>query len=240
MQIRDHLDQKNLHHAYLIEGEKESVVPEIFGFFENLGIKTVGNPDFIYMAMDSLKVENARNLKAMTGEKQFSEVKKVFVIFANSFPLEAQNSLLKVFEEPAENTHFFLVTPDTGSLIPTLVSRFYFIKRKRINDSIVGEATKFLKMNPHERIDFLKGFIAEIKEEDGKENASDKSLRADSLKLLNSIESAIYEKISKDRSVLTNNVSFFEQIFKAREFIRQPGSSVKSLLESVALTMPIF
>src|SRR3989338_11121619 len=131
MKIFEHIDKNNMHHAYLIEGAREEVVPEIVAFCESLDIKTVGNPDFCHIAIDNFKIEDAFNLRAMTSDKSFTSAKKIFMICANSFSLDAQNVLLKVFEEPIENTHFFLIVPDTNSLLKTLVSRFYVCHSKR-------------------------------------------------------------------------------------------------------------
>src|SRR3989344_4999324 len=100
--IFDHLSKNSLHHAYLIEGDREKIVPEILEFLKSLGIEK-GNPDFFHIELDSFKIDDARNLKSYATEKGFSMDKKVFLISANSFLLEAQNSLLKLFEEPIEN-----------------------------------------------------------------------------------------------------------------------------------------
>src|SRR3989338_4421521 len=124
--IRKHLDKNNLHHAYLIEGQRDEIVPEVLEFIKSLGIKTAGNSDFCYITLDSFKIEDARNLKSYGAEKGVTSGKKIFLISANNFLLEAQNSLLKIFEEPIEDTHFFVVTPDANALLRTLVSRFYF------------------------------------------------------------------------------------------------------------------
>src|SRR3989344_2218828 len=127
--ILKHLDKNNLHHAYLIEGKREEVLPEILKFVDSLGIDTNANSDFVNISLDSFKIDDARNLKSFGNEKGFSlekNAKKIFIISANNFLLEAQNSLLKMFEEPIENTHFFLVTPDANALLKTFASRFYF------------------------------------------------------------------------------------------------------------------
>ena len=42
----------------------------------------------------------------MGTEKSFSGSKKIFVLCVNTFSLDAQNVLLKMFEEPIEHTHF--------------------------------------------------------------------------------------------------------------------------------------
>ena len=59
--ISKYFDKNNLHHAYLIEGAREEVVPEILEVVGELGVKTLGNPDFVQITLDSFKIEDARN-----------------------------------------------------------------------------------------------------------------------------------------------------------------------------------
>lgn len=228
MKILDNLDKNNLHHAYLIEGAQEEVVPEIFKFLKTLGIKTSANPDFYHIAVDSFKIEDARNLKSIEHEKSFSVGKKIFLISANNFLLEAQNTLLKIFEEPIENTHFFLITPNISTLLKTLVSRFYLIKTKTELGDKLKEAEKFITMPLKDRIDFIKELLVEPEEND--EIISLDSTRSKALKFLNALEVVMSKAVF--------DISYFEQIFKVREFLNQPGSSVKSLMESLALITP--
>ena len=230
--IFDHLSKNSLHHAYLIEGDREKIVPEILEFLKSLGIEK-GNPDFFHIELDSFKIDDARNLKSYATEKGFSMDKKVFLISANSFLLEAQNSLLKLFEEPIENTHFFVVTPDTNSLLKTLVSRFYFISTRQ--DLIESkEADKFIVMHLNARINFLKDFLATENEDE--DVASADSNRAKSLRFLNALELNLHQKLV---SKTVFDTGFFEHLFKVREFLRMPGSSAKTLMESVAIIIPV-
>ena len=53
MQIKKHLDKNNLHHAYLIEGEREEVIPDVLAFLSDIGVSVVANPDFLHIAIDS-------------------------------------------------------------------------------------------------------------------------------------------------------------------------------------------
>ena len=237
--INRHLDKNNLHHAYLVEGKRDEIVPEILSFCENLNIKTSGNPDFCKIVIDNFKIKEALNLRAMSTDKSFSSSRKVFIIYANSFSLDAQNVLLKMFEEPIENTHFFLVVPDVNSLLKTLVSRFYLIKTAPTSAGVgaptesVGE--KFISMPLQKRIDFIKELLIEPEEdEEGNEVAILDSTRSKALKFLNTLEATLHKKMSK--TVFDTNI--FEQIFKVREFLRMPGSSTKTLMESVALVIP--
>ena len=105
--ISEHLYKNNLHHAYLIQGRQDEVMLEILAFLESFGIKTSGNPDFCHISIDNFKIDEAFNLRSFGYEKSFSSGKKIFIISTNHFSLDAQGVLLKILEEPIQNTHFF-------------------------------------------------------------------------------------------------------------------------------------
>ena len=239
MNLLEHLDKNNPHHAYLIEGARDEIVPEIFTFCESLGVKTSGNPDFCQISIDNFKIDNAFELRNMSNDKSFSSARKIFILCFNSLSLDAQNVLLRMFEEPISNTHFFLVVPDTNSLIKTLLSRFYLIKSKTVLSDELDNAEKFISMPLKSRIDFIKDLLIEHDEEDeeGNEIVILDSARSKALKFLNALEFSLHKKAMSKRHFDTKN---FEQIFKVREFLRMPGSSTKTLLESVALVVPNF
>ena len=79
MNIATHLDKNNLHHAYLIEGKKEEIIPQIFVFLKSIGVKTTNNFDFNQIVLDTFKIEDARNIKNQSIEKGISSEKKVFL-----------------------------------------------------------------------------------------------------------------------------------------------------------------
>lgn len=239
--INKHLDKNNLHHAYLIEGKKEEVIPEVLEFIKNIGIKIVDNPDFNQIILDSFKIDDAKNLKSQSVEKGISEKQKVFIISVNNFLIEAQNTLLKMFEEPIENTIFFLIVPDASIILPTLLSRFYVIRaRQGLDGELKEEAEKFIAMSLNNRILFVKEFVIQPEDEDEEndsENISKDSVRSKAIKFLNALEIALHQKLIS-KTVFDNEIDYFYQIFKARLYLSQPGSSTKSLMESVALVVP--
>lgn len=248
MQISLQVDKNNLHHAYLLEGDKNEIIPQVFAILKDLNIETAGNPDIYNIDIDSFKIDDARSLKSMTSERSFAsdpDSKRIFLISANSFLLEAQNSLLKVFEEPILNTHFFIITPSIQLFIPTLLSRFYVIKgnvtnildtKEALDHGSTDEAEKFIALQLSKRIEFLKELLSTDDEEEGGEKDSP---RARALRFLDGLEAVLHKSYMSKGTFDTNkNTGFFEQIFKVRKFLRQPGSSVKSLMESVALGIP--
>lgn len=232
--ISKHFDKNNLHHAYLIESEHEEALDEVLKFLVSIGVDVNQNPDFYKVSVDTFKVDDARSFKALSNERGAGKNKKIFVVSANSFLLEAQNTLLKIFEEPIADTHFFIIVPDVDTLLPTLVSRFYLIRNKNKNPDL-DIAQKFIKMSLRERLDFAKELLIEEEDED---TVSLNSTRTKALKFINSVEVALHGVARNNLSNFKNLKGSFKQIFKVRQFLRQPGSSVKSLLESVCLTVP--
>ena len=108
--FRTHYNTDSPHHAYLIEGSHEEVWPDLKSFLEELGIQTEGNPDFSFLVFDTFKIDDARNIKSFSNEKTFTpnedetKDKKILIVSANNFLQEAQNTLLKMFEEPNQNS----------------------------------------------------------------------------------------------------------------------------------------
>lgn len=242
--ISKHLDKNNLHHAYLIEGAQSEIIPDIIKFLKSLGINTVGNPDFVNISIDNFKIDEAFSLRSMSSDKGFSSAlsaqagKKIFMICVNNVSLDAQNVLLKMFEEPIENTHFFLIVPDVNALLKTLVSRFYFVSARQdlAETEETRKAEKFITMPLKSRIDFIKELLVEeeTEDEDGNEIVVLNSTRSKALKFLNALEFVLHKKMLD----VSFNISFFEHFFKVRKYLRMPGSSAKSLMESVALIIP--
>src|SRR3989338_6289037 len=185
----EHFDKNNLHHAYLIEGERSEVLSQLTSYLESINISTSKNPDFCNMSIDSFKMEEALNLRKMAQERPMGREKKFFLISVNSMTLDAQQTLLKIFEEPTENTHFFVVVPEIGALLPTLISRFYKIKLPQEGNRM--EAEKFLSLTPAKRIDFLKDFL----EENDEDSPQSDSSRARALKFLNELEFVLHKSL---------------------------------------------
>jgi hypothetical protein len=222
------------HHAYLFEGERDDVLREVLAGLNQSGIKTLGNPDFCHISVDIFKIDDARSLRSFSSERSFTSSRKIFIVSANNFLYEAQNSLLKMFEEPSADDLFILIMPDTSLLAKTFTSRFFIVRKEREDQGSTKEAEKFIRSSPAARIDFLKELL---QDENGDSAGTEKSKNSRALDFLSSLESALYLKFIGDKSPISETV-VFKRIFNARELLRQPGSSAKNLLESIALSIP--
>ena len=154
-----HLDSKNLHHACFLVGDTEAIFLKLKNFLEKrVGIKTSGNPDFWSGKFKTLTIDEARAIAELQERKSFvgkslgSEASKwrgkIFVIQADFITEEAQNSLLKVFEEPTSGTHFFIISPQ-DILLPTLRSRMQIIFHSEMSSTRLD----ILGMKMNERLE---------------------------------------------------------------------------------------
>lgn len=83
------------------------------------------HPDVLWMDLEnSLGVKEARLIREHLSFKPHSLSGKVIVIIgAERMTTDAQNSLLKILEEPPANSSIILTTANDNSLLPTILSR---------------------------------------------------------------------------------------------------------------------
>jgi hypothetical protein len=111
-------------HAYFITGETEEGIGAASSFAEAaLGISAVGNPDVMVFRHGLFSVDDARALRARADLSPTTGDQKILIVSASRLFHEAQNALLKLFEEPPAGTILILVIPAEGMLLPTLRSR---------------------------------------------------------------------------------------------------------------------
>ena len=100
---------RSLHHANLLIGGSEEAESYVRLFCDDCGVKVANNPDFFAFRMDTFGIDEARELKILAARKAIT-TKKIFLIAAERLTREAQNALLKTFEDPFPDTFFFLRT----------------------------------------------------------------------------------------------------------------------------------
>ncbi|KKT75412.1 MAG: hypothetical protein UW71_C0003G0006 [Parcubacteria group bacterium GW2011_GWB1_44_7] len=225
MDFLKNLSVSELHHAYLVTGERRATHLALNRFFENeLKLKIQGNQDFLFAEHDTFTIDEARMLKNWQSKRPASGERKFFVLALNGATHEAQNSLLKVLEEPTAGTHFFLIAPTADLFLPTVRSRLFIVK---FNDESKKSETplveKFLKSKIGERLTFAKLFADEI--------ADGKKTKTDIVKFLDAIELALRDKPFVEAAV-------FKELLQAKIFLRGRTPAVKMILENLSLLLP--
>lgn len=103
--------------------------------------------EFMY---DSISIAHIRNISSWA-RISLSEGKKVIVIEKAERMLEsARNSLLKILEEPPENTIFILTTSKRNSVMPTILSR---VRTYNFNARNKNQSREIIERVYHEHFD---------------------------------------------------------------------------------------
>src|SRR6185437_2978159 len=111
------------HHAYFFAGDREAGIEAAVSYAETeLGLPSVGNPDVLIERHGLFAVDDARRIAAKAELAPLSGDKKIIIIAASRIFHEAQNAMLKLFEEPPAGTTLALVIPSEGNLLYTLRS----------------------------------------------------------------------------------------------------------------------
>jgi DNA polymerase III delta prime subunit len=219
-----------LHHAYILEGERDPTYEALKVFLEkDLNFSIKGNPDFYFLTTEKFGVDESRELKERQQQKAIAGGKKIFVILANTFSREAQNSLLKILEEPTEGTHFFIIMPSADRLLPTLQSRVMIIRSKEgaMATGSAFKAEEFIKAKPALRLEMIKGMLERLKKGE--------ITKSNFLAFLNEIEQIKATKVRSNTPA--NERRNMEELLKMRNYIQDQSSSAKLILEYLALTI---
>ncbi len=215
---------KNLnHHAYFIHSFENAAIKLKEYLKDKFNIDHNQNPDFIHNKYELIGIDESRLIKESHNSKSFEEgKKKIYIIEADSITNEAQNSLLKIFEEPHTDVHFFIILPQIESILPTLRSRLNILGKVE-SDFDFSDINKFIKLSKKEKIDFVDNMAKEI--------SDDNLSKKDAIEFLNKLEAFMYKKGVQENSNLLN------KIIKAKDYIKDKSSSIKQLLEYVVLNM---
>lgn len=187
-------------------------------------IQTAGLPDpwnkpgadIHHFTFEQLSIAEARLLTDRSAGRPLTADKQVFVIAAKSIGIEAQNALLKLFEEPPADTIFFLIVPYESIIIPTLRSRFVEKGKQKTESAGDSLAEEFVRMSYPERLDMIASAAK-------KDPASLQKLVA----RMGDLPDYILSKEAK-RSLLVTE-----------RYIRNRGASRKMLVEELALSLKV-
>ena len=224
---------KRQHHAFVIKAEAEEGIEVAQEWVEKeLGIKVQSNPDIIVLRYGLFSVEDARKVAELAAGAPFVGEHKVVIIAASRAYHEAQNALLKLFEEPPPRTYLFLILPSLGSLLPTLRSRVQVLNTHvgRTTSYIPeGAAEEFMKANKEKRSALIKKLTSGKDEEERREN------REEAIAIVNGIEAAVYRNRGFTKPPVA---ALLRDIATLRAYLYDRSAPVKMILEHLSLVIP--
>jgi len=165
-----------------------------------------------------------------------SESKKVLIIKEiEKMSLEAQNALLKITEEPPQNTIFFFISNDENKILPTILSRVKIIKipifpqdnfylqriDKKIKQLLLSDNPlkiyneEFAQMDP---VEFLENFAVLLRDQ-----------------ILNNFEIKDYKFTNITGH---SNYEILEKTLKALEGIKYANLNSRLQIENILMNLP--
>ncbi len=97
---------------------------------------------FVIETEKGLGVDEVRELQQYAFQSDEAQERKI-VLGASGITHQAQNALLKVMEEVAGSTYFFLCLPQGTDVLGTLLSRCYIIDRDSVGAGSAGQSEQF-------------------------------------------------------------------------------------------------
>lgn len=222
------------HQAFVIEAEAEEGIELAQSWASReLGMQTEHNPDIVVLRYGLLSVEDARRVTELAAGASFKGEHKAMIISASRAYHEAQNALLKIFEEPPSGTYLFFILPTLGGLLPTLRSRVQILDtHKGLRKSFIsGEAEAFLNASREKRILMIKKLTSGKGEEERREN------RDEAIRIVNGIEATAYEAFKKRRDGGAV-AALLSDIAVLRGHLYDRSAPVRMILEHLALVIP--
>lgn len=151
------------HHAYFLASPIEEGIERAQAFArETLSFASENSSDVIVLRYPFFSVADARSLLDIAARAPLSGDKKVVIIAASRIFHEAQNAVLKLFEEPPKGTTLILILPTEGVLLPTLRSRVILLNApaRELTEPI---ATTFLALPDAARRAYLEKLLERTK-----------------------------------------------------------------------------
>jgi len=214
---------QDLHHAYLVTGSVEHAPTEVISLLKKRGVQTVGNPDVVSYSYSELLVDDVRDtLLTFASLKPLGERKYLIISYSRANDA-SQNALLKAVEESLGQTTFFFCVDSAGHMLPTLRSRCVTVELPHSTFHIPhsDEAEEFLKATYEKRLAVVEKMTTYI---------SKTQDRAPVRGFIRSLLELVHTG-SASSSVLRD-------ILNADRYMRMQGSSPKSVLSHLAVTLP--
>jgi len=218
-----------MHHAYVICSEtKEGIAVAHKHIEKHLGLVVHANPDVVTLEFGLLSVNDAREVAIIAAQAPIGGNKKAIVIAATRVYHEAQNALLKIFEEPPKGLTLFLILSTQGGLLPTLRSRVQILGSENPVTEISEDTVAFLRESKEKRSTLIKKLST------GKDDVERRENREKVIGILNGIERVAYQKGVRGGET----VVLLSDIAELRTHLYDRAAPVRMILEHLSLTIP--
>jgi hypothetical protein len=217
------------HHAYFYAGDLEEGVAAAYRYAaQTLGLLGETHPDLLVLRYGLFSVDDARMVSELSSRTPVTGDTRLIVIVAGRIFHEAQNALLKTFEEPSPGTHLLLIIPSEGNIIPTLRSRLIGLPGGSGNQEN-ALAREFTTGTSAAREKLIAKLLDRAKSDDPEEK---QAARLDALRLAEGLTRLAYKGTGTARHALLSDLSRLIPVLHER------SAPLKPILEHLSLVVP--
>lgn len=224
------------HHAYFYAGDIEEGVAAALSYgAHTLGLSGHTHPDILVLRYTLLSVEEARQVSVIASRTSVQGGARLIVIAAPRIFHEAQNALLKIFEEPPSGTYLVLVVPSRGTIIETLHSRLLplpiqenTVAKKHEAENEKGK--EFLQIGKEERQKIIEKILERAKSDKPEEK---QQARVEALALLEDVARAAYAARAKTGD--PKLTPLLEDLTRLIPILHERSAPLKPILEHLLI-----
>lgn len=159
-------------HAIALSGYGSQYRRQVLDWFISLLAEEHGiNPQTVLRIepeSGAIGIDQVRSIRQHLKPRAKQGVNRLVVLHdADQAGAEAQNALLKIYEEPPSDTVIILGVFDHGGLLPTIRSRSTIIELKRLDDQALGKLEPQLR----QKVEFALNSPDVLADEQGKSSA---------------------------------------------------------------------
>lgn len=221
------MQPQNLHHFNVLVGEFDSVAAQVKEICRSvLNFECDGSQNFSLHKFDAFLIDDARIFAETKNRKIKQGEVSVSIITFGSATIEAQNALLKLFEEPVPGSFIFLIVSKIHILLPTILSRANLMSTEK-NSTTDPRVTEIFKMSFKDRLEHVVDLVESVKKE--------KVTRAELRSLADNIMSELNTRMLAGKHDLAESMKHLQKI---TQYIDMPGASLKNILEYMMLLIP--
>jgi DNA polymerase III delta prime subunit len=214
------------HHAVLIEGNIEASIEVAKKVLSKIYKHIDANPDVMIFSYESLGIGEARDLVANSVFAPLQEDQRAIIVSFESITREAQNALLKLFEDPNPSVRFIIIAENADALLPTLRSRLFIIKSEFKKSEF--DANKFFSLSLGDKVK-----ESERLQKNYKESGSKKEIRS----FMRAIHEKLLEEVKSGEGNADKHAEALRASAKSILYLDDKSSSVKILLDSLILAL---
>ncbi len=210
---------KLTHHSYIVvSATPDALVPVLTAEFK------ISMPEYnvVPFLIPRVTIDDVR----MLSEYTYGSAPQIVLVSTDDILHEAQQALLKTLEEPGAQTKIVFIMPHVAHLLPTIMSRVEVVHYEGMDSENIykKDMQKFLSNDVPTRLKWVEKFI--------KDHEDHETTRSILKRYIDAITEIILNKKGVPSRIL-------EDLQYASANILTRGSSIKMLLEHIAITLPV-